>query len=177
VRQRRRQAALFRKRWLAEPSQQVWYVDFMVFPFEISLVRTQPGSRAWLLCGCRRQPQCKPRSISKLELCEPMAPALPVDERRLRHVAVSWAALGQATPASIYASVVTANKAQWCVDNLVRGWPKVAVRCGAAIRPDSAAEEEEEEEERKSVVRSRNVANDGTGRDMRRPAASLTPNA
>jgi len=32
-----------------------------------------------------------------LELCQPMASVLPVGERRLRHVAVSWAAPRQAT--------------------------------------------------------------------------------
>jgi hypothetical protein len=33
----------------------------------------------------------------RLELCQPITPALPVGERRLRHVAVSWTALRQAT--------------------------------------------------------------------------------
>jgi len=35
-------------------------------------------------------------SIFRLELCRPMTPALPVVERKLRHVAVLWAAVRQA---------------------------------------------------------------------------------
>ena len=45
---------------------------------KISLVRPQPKARASNLRGRRRHPQRKPRSISRLQVCQPMAPALPV---------------------------------------------------------------------------------------------------
>jgi len=41
-------------------------------------------------------------SIFRFELCQPMTPALPMGERRLRHVAVSWAARKQTTAACRY---------------------------------------------------------------------------
>jgi hypothetical protein len=49
-----------------------------------SFLRTQVFLRTQLA----RMAQCKRRSAFRLELRQPMAPALPVDERRLRHVAV-----------------------------------------------------------------------------------------
>ena len=69
------------------------------------------------ICGCRRHPQCKPVSTLRLELCQPMTPALlPVGERRLRHVAVSWAASGM--PLHAYLRMRgTDTKAQGCVEN------------------------------------------------------------
>ena len=62
------------------------------------------------LCGCRRHPQCKPRSTFKLEMCQPMAPVLPVSERKLRHVAVWWAAPRQATACQYLVTVVPGAK-------------------------------------------------------------------
>ena len=48
-----------------------------------------------------------------------MAPALPVGERRLRHVAVSWAALRQAVACQYLRICGIEAKAQGCVENLV----------------------------------------------------------
>jgi hypothetical protein len=56
-------------------------------------------------------------SILTVKLRQPMTPALPVAKRKLRHIAVSWAA-----GAGYYLLfVVTEAKAQGCVDNLVCG--------------------------------------------------------
>jgi hypothetical protein len=57
-------------------------------------------------------------------LCLPTASVLPiiVMERRLRYVAVFWAALNQGNLlASIYASGGIGTKAQWRVEKLIRG--------------------------------------------------------
>jgi hypothetical protein len=62
------------------------------------------------LCGCRRHPQCKPRSTFRLEMCQPMAPVLPVSERKLRHVAVWRAAPRQATTCQYLVTVVPGAK-------------------------------------------------------------------
>jgi hypothetical protein len=62
------------------------------------------------LCGCRRHPQCEPRSTFGLEMCQPMAPVLPVSERKLRHVAVWWAAPRQATACQYLVTVVPGAK-------------------------------------------------------------------
>ena len=48
-----------------------------------------------------------------------MAPALPVGERRLRHVFVSWAALKQATACQYLCICGIETKAQGCVENLI----------------------------------------------------------
>jgi hypothetical protein len=51
-----------------------------------------------------------------------MAPVLPVSERKLRHVAVSWAAPGQATACQYLLSVVPAaqHKGTWRLNSNVR---------------------------------------------------------
>ena len=67
-------------------------------------------------CGCRRHPQCKPRSTFRLEMCQPMAPVLPVSERKLRHVAVWWAAPRQATACQYLSNCGTGGKAQGDVE-------------------------------------------------------------
>jgi len=41
-------------------------------------VRPQTRLRARPICGCRRHPQCEPRSTFRLELCQPMASTLPI---------------------------------------------------------------------------------------------------
>ena len=60
-------------------------------------------------------------STFRLELCQPLASVLPVGKRRLRHVAVSWAALGQAAACQYLCICGTEIKAQGRVDNLIRG--------------------------------------------------------
>src|SRR6476620_8972927 len=89
-----------------------------------------------LICSCGQHPQCKPVSTLRLELYRPMTPVLPVDERRLRHVAVSWAALGQAAACSSAYICGSETKAQGYVENLVSGRSGsvalfVGIRCGA----------------------------------------------
>jgi hypothetical protein len=49
-----------------------------------------------------------------------MAPALPVGERKLRQVPVSWAALRQAAACHYLCIRGTEIKAQGCVENLIR---------------------------------------------------------
>ena len=51
-----------------------------------------------------------------------MAPALPVSERKLRHVAVSWAALGQAAACQCLVSVEprSKHKGTWRFNSNVR---------------------------------------------------------
>jgi hypothetical protein len=49
-----------------------------------------------------------------------MTPVPPVSERRLRHVAVSWTALGQATACQYSYNCDAETKAQGRVDNLGR---------------------------------------------------------
>ncbi|MGB5184682.1 MAG: hypothetical protein WBO12_21175 [Xanthobacteraceae bacterium] len=55
----------------------------------------------------------------RLELCQPITPALPVGKRRLRHVAVLWAALGQAAACQYFRNCGAETKAQGCVENLI----------------------------------------------------------
>ena len=57
----------------------------------------------------------------QIRICQPMASALPVCERRLREVAVLWAALGQAVACQYLLICGTEIKAQGCVENLIRG--------------------------------------------------------
>ena len=59
-------------------------------------------------------------STFRLELRQPMASALPVGERRLRQIPVSWAALRQATACHYLYTCGTEIKAQGCVENLIR---------------------------------------------------------
>ena len=106
-------------RFLSFPSG---FLYSSVFSFvKITLVRTQPEERALPPCGCRRHPQCKPITTFRLELCQPMTSALQVGERRLRHVAVSWAALRQANACQHLRICGTETKGQGCAENLIRG--------------------------------------------------------
>src|SRR6185437_3179818 len=51
-------------------------------------------------------------STLRLDLCRPMAPALPVGERGFRQVPVSWAALKQAAACQWFVSHGAVTKAQ-----------------------------------------------------------------
>jgi hypothetical protein len=55
-------------------------------------------------------------------MCQPVTPVLPVSERKLRHVAVSWAAPGQATACQYLLSVVPTaqHKGTWRLNSNVR---------------------------------------------------------
>jgi hypothetical protein len=66
-------------------------------------------------------PAMQPISTFRLELCQPMTSVLPVCKRRLRHVAVLWAALGQAAACQCLCTCGTQIKTQGRVDNLIRG--------------------------------------------------------
>jgi len=79
------------------------------------------GARALRPYGCRRQPQCRPLPTFRLGLCWPMASGLPVGKRRFRHIAVSWAALGQATACQYLCICGGETKAQGCVESLFAG--------------------------------------------------------
>ena len=55
-----------------------------------------------------------------------MAPVPPVGKRRPRHVAISWAALRQASACQYLRNCATEIKAQGCVEDLVCGGTRVA---------------------------------------------------
>jgi hypothetical protein len=66
-------------------------------------------------------PAMQPISTFRLDLCQPMTSVLPVRKRRLRHIAVFWAALGQAAACHYLCICGTEIETQGRVDNLIRG--------------------------------------------------------